>query len=652
MSGTPRSIMLSVVMVLTALLAASSGQGADQDKILDDPFSLSLDELADVTVTVSSNRPERIVDTPAIISRYEADQLSGLGLRTLRDMLAFIPGVTVQDHLFGQTFVSIRGVYEGFNQKVLFLLDDTPYFMPSHSDIPLLGIPFEAISHIEVIRGPGAVYYGTNATGGVIKVVTRKSAANSLAVRAGANAFVNGGGYFNSGDLASGELTAAFELQRSDGYSVEYPAYTSGSSDFAAGNIDKREEISSLLLTFRRQGFTALGQVFESRYTGIAIPRHIENVNDLVYKGYLLSLRNDWEGESSKLTIYTDYNNFHPHFKVAGGAPNFRMDDNGKKNYRWRSGLNYDRELNDWLDVFLGAEHEVRSTEEYQMYFTDTDTVTGNLLPEFKLWENSLYGQFDLTPAAQWRFLIGGRYTDNSITGHDLVPRLAAIYQINTRQSLKLLYSVGFNSPSFTQLRADFPPVVEGNSDLIPETVETVDLAYTYNNESLLFTANFWRLQAEDFIFSERLPGEPLRFFNAGSFDRHGAEFDIQYRLSRCLKLFSGLTWYHQGNEDDAEDISRVYTPVLTWNLGAHYQPTSTATAGLSVRHIGPRSSADKIWLVNLDGQYRLGPVQLFATLENLLDDDVMHPNMAEFNDRLVPGGQGRNLKLGARYSF
>jgi outer membrane receptor protein involved in Fe transport len=90
----------------------------------------------------------------------------------------------------------------------------------------------------------------------------------------------------------------------------------------------------------------------------------------------------------------------------------------------------------------------------------------------------------------------------------------------------------------------------------------------------------------------------------------------------------------------------------LNWNLGAHYQPTTKATVGMSVRHIGPRSSADGIWLVNLDGQWRLGPVQLFATLENILDDDVMHPNMAEFNDRLVPSGQGRNLKLGARYSF
>ena len=648
MTRTPWPSMLSVLMALTIWATASPAQEADP--FLEDPFSLSLDELADLTVTVSSYRPERIVETPAIISRYEADQLAGLGLRTLRDMLSFIPGVTVQDHLFGQTFVSIRGVYEGFNQKVLFLLDDTPYFMPSHSDIPLLGIPFEAISHIEVIRGPGAVYYGTNATGGVIKVVTKKGSKNALAVRAGANAYINGGGYYSSGDRASGELTAAFELQRSDGYSVEYPAYADG--DFAAGNIDKREEISSLLLTFRRQGFTALGQVFESRYTGITIPRHIENVNDLVYKGYLISLRNDWEGESSKLTIYTDYNNFHPHFKVAGGAPNFRMDNDGKKNYRWRSGLTYDHDLTDWLEIFLGAEHEVRSTEEYEMYFTDTDTVTGSLLPEFKLWENSLFGQLDLTPAAQWRFLIGGRYTDNSITGHDLVPRLAAIYQINNRQSLKLLYTVGFNSPSFTQLKADFPGLVEGNPGLIPETVATVDLAYTYNNENLLLTADLWRLEAEDFIFSERLSGEPLRFFNAGSFTRHGAEIDIQYRPIRSLKLFTGLTWYHQGNENDVEDPTRIYTPVLTWNLGTHYQPTNKATVGMSVRHIGPRSTADAIWLVNLDGQWRLGPVQLFATLENILDDDVLHPNMAEFNDRLVPGGQGRNLKLGARYSF
>jgi len=187
---------------------------ANDDEI--DFFKLSLEELGQVTV--ASHRPERIAETPAIVSVYNAGEMAEMGMRTLRDMLSFIPGITMQDHLFGQPIVSIRGIYEGFNQKVLFLLDDTPYFMPSHSDIPLLGIPIEAIDRIEVIRGPGAMYYGTNATAGVIKIVTKKEGDNTLSARAGENKYLNAGGVYHSGKQDWGELSAAFELQNDEGY--------------------------------------------------------------------------------------------------------------------------------------------------------------------------------------------------------------------------------------------------------------------------------------------------------------------------------------------------------------------------------------------------------------------------------------------------
>ena len=86
-------------------------------------FELSLEALIQIKVSVSSHRPEAIRETPAVISRYNMNDMAALGLRTLKDVLSFVPGLTVQDHLFGQPFVSMRGVYEGFNQKVLFLLD-------------------------------------------------------------------------------------------------------------------------------------------------------------------------------------------------------------------------------------------------------------------------------------------------------------------------------------------------------------------------------------------------------------------------------------------------------------------------------------------------------------------------------------------------
>lgn len=629
-------------------------------------LTLPLEELAALTVTVSSHQPESLLETPAVISRYEAEEMAGIGLRTLKDMLSFIPGITVQDHLFGQPFVSMRGIYEGFNQKVLFLLDDTPYFMPSHSDVPILGIPMEAIDHIEVIRGPGAVYYGTNATAGVIKVVTRKDREDSITLRVGENRYINGSGYLDSGERSWGQINAAFEVQRDDGYQATYPAYSDGGTSFGEGTIDKKRETSSALMNYRYKGFKAQAHVFETLYTGIAEPRQVENYNEVIYKGYLVGLRNDWKNERSAVSLFTDYNNFFPEFEIDnffsddgpasitfnnGSKGGFRFDNGGGDNYRWRSGLTASYKLREKLGFFLGVEHERRSSGDYQVFDEGTDTLTGRVYEGFSLTENSLYGELDYRPGGKWRFLLGGRYTDNSITGDDVVPRLSTIYQISNRQSVKLLYSVGFNAPSFTQLKADIPPFVTGNEDLKSEKVKSLDLVYTYTNEKTLFTANAWRLHASDFIMNKIVDGTKM-FFNAGTFSREGFELDLQYAPAPELKMYSNLAYYRGGDSYSTKDMSRVFVPEWTLNIGGYYQFMRRNTAGFSLRHIGARASAGSLWLANLDYQYRWKRLQLFATIENILDEEILYPNMGELSDRLVPGGQERNIKLGTRYLF
>jgi len=91
-----------------------------------DLFEISLEELLMVDISIASTLSERIIDTPAIVSRYDADDLASMGLRTLKDMLSFIPGFVLQKTRSGGTSVMIRGLVEGFNQKVLFLVDDIP----------------------------------------------------------------------------------------------------------------------------------------------------------------------------------------------------------------------------------------------------------------------------------------------------------------------------------------------------------------------------------------------------------------------------------------------------------------------------------------------------------------------------------------------
>lgn len=66
--------------------------------------------------------------------------------------------------------------------------------MLSHSEIPLLGMPLDAISHREVIRGSGTAIFGTNASAGVINVITKHTEVSVAEVSFGSNQKVKGGG--------------------------------------------------------------------------------------------------------------------------------------------------------------------------------------------------------------------------------------------------------------------------------------------------------------------------------------------------------------------------------------------------------------------------------------------------------------------------
>jgi outer membrane receptor protein involved in Fe transport len=644
----------TIVVCLSAMIIPSLSQAKLADEYsIEQMLGMELKDLADLKVTVASTGPESIIETPAIVSRYDMETLSAMGLRTLKDALSFIPGVVLQDHMFGQTIVMMRGVYEGFNQKVLFLVDGAPYFMPSHSEIPLSGIPIESISHIEVIRGPGAVFYGTNATAGVINVVTKKDTSKSrLSASYGSNDKLNGGGIINHTFNEDTGLSLAFESQSDNGYDARYPAYPG----YPNGTINKAEEMDSVLAKLRYKKANLLAQAFQSTVNGLESPRQINNVNTLDYTGYLLHADYGDTSGNTDWKVFTDYNNFYLKFTVldrfGSNTPGgYRFSDDGEQNYRWRSGSSANYHWSKDLSIFAGVEYEERNTGDYQFYNAATDATAGVIMPAFGLSEWSFYSQVDYTLGEKWRFLLGGRLTDNSITGTDSVPRLGAVYKIDDEQSLKLLYSVGFNAPSFTQLKADFLPVVQGNTGLTPEKIKTVDLAYSYAKGDNLFVANIFYLKAQNFIASDRSTGT-IHFYNASDFERYGAELDYQGVIAKQWTLFANLAYHAQGNATDENDTTAIYAPKVTTALGLNYNFLPRHSIGASMRTISHRAASASLAQLNLDYQYKLDRLTLFTTLRNVLDEEILNPNIGEYNPREIPGGDGINFLVGAKYTF
>lgn len=649
-----KRVMLGILLAISPLLASTSSADYQADL-----FDISLEDLLMVDISVASTESERIIDTPAIVSRYEADDLAAMGLRTLKEMLSFIPGFVLQKTRFGGTSVMIRGLVDGFNQKVLFLMDGIPYWMPAHSEIPLQGIPIEAISHIEVIRGPGAVHYGSNASAGVINVVTKKTAGDVLALSAGSNGFANASTYqhYQLGEDAS--LSLAIEAQRDKGYNGKFmnvpkqPSFPADTPD--DGNIRVSEEMKSFFAQYRNHDLNVTAQSYQAINNDFNEPTPLNLASDLEYTGYLLHVDNTWHTDNAAFKLFSDYNKFFLQFEsrnlfALGVDGGFRFDHNGEDNHRWRSGGTLDYRLSQSLSFFGGVEFERRKIEDYFIYNAATDNNALKLIESNSTIERSIYTQVDYN-LASWRFLLGGRYTDNEQSGNKLTPRVSAVYKLDDAQSIKMLYSVGFNAPNFTQVFINIPGVLEGNPKLKPEIVKTYDLSYSYEAFNTLFVANAYYLKAENFIQRE-IRNSIISFVNSGEFERYGFEVDLQ-KATYKYKFFINAAYNHQGNKKSSQDPVAHFVPRYTLSLGSLYHFNQHHSAGGTIRASSKRNQAPELYQVNLDYQYNKKNFELYLGVKNLLNDDIITPDTQDLDDdHLLPSGDGINYLVGGKYHF
>lgn len=99
-----------------------------------------------------------------------AADLDQRGIRTVQDALREVPGVAVSASGGSYAQVRIRGAEAS---HTLILIDGVPASGGSDEYI-LTGLETANIDRIEVLRGPQSVYYGSNASAGVINIITRK----------------------------------------------------------------------------------------------------------------------------------------------------------------------------------------------------------------------------------------------------------------------------------------------------------------------------------------------------------------------------------------------------------------------------------------------------------------------------------------------
>lgn len=582
---------------LTALAVASLLPAAYADEI--------------ETLTVYSSRiAQPIEKSLAAVTVLERDEIIARQAADLPALLSQLPGVNIaRNGGRGQNSgVFIRG---GNTGHTLILVDGVRTGSATLGQASLAMIPLELIERIEVIRGPRAAWYGSDALAGVIAITTRKQQDTSLNVGVGSFGLLESdvGVQQQHGAL---QLHANIGYSRADGFNVQ-PALDPDKDGFwqrfarfganyqtVAGQFYWHSQINS-----GRYDFDAANNVDRS---------------DVLQRSHVLGWQQQGETLGQQLQVSRNLD------QDTTFSPTTR---NPFKTVRDEVNYQLNQQVATDLNLLLGANWYQEEVEKAAPAYSES-----------KRSNRAVFTGVQYQPE-NWLFEAAGRQDDFSQYGKERTWQLAGGYYFTPAWLLRVSRGTAFKVPSFNQL---FWPGF-GNPALKPETSVSDEVALRYS------TAN---IQSELVLFDRELTNliqGTEKAENVLLATAKGVEFSFAIQHAAWQHQF-GYTRLDARNEQSKQPL--VQRPKHSVNLRSSWQHEqwqafttvdyqSATFQGLNFDTMIDHPDLGGFTLLGLGASYQLTPQWLVqAKLDNLTDK--------QYQTVIGYATAGRNFGLQLRY--
>jgi iron complex outermembrane receptor protein len=197
-----RALAVSLWVAVVPAYAEEAPETAEQ------LFNMDIQALMQVDVTAVSKSATPLADTAAAVAVINREDIRRSGATNIPDLLRFVPGLQVAQLNGNQWSVGVRGFSSVYSNKLLVMVDGRTVYNPVYTGVhwDQMGLMLEDIDRIEVVRGPGATQWGSNAMNGIINIIT-KSAVDTqggLLAGGGGNVETAFGGLRYGGKLGDG----------------------------------------------------------------------------------------------------------------------------------------------------------------------------------------------------------------------------------------------------------------------------------------------------------------------------------------------------------------------------------------------------------------------------------------------------------------
>ena len=550
-----KQIFFSILMAVVACLS-SSAQDAYTDTIY---RKFDLDEV----VVTGTRTPKFLKDTPIQTRVINAKEIARLDATNVQDLLQQeLPGVEFTYAMNQQTHLNFSG-FGG--QGVLFLVDGERLAGETMDDVDFTRLSMDNVERIEIVKGAASALYGSNATGGVINIITKKSqkpvTLNVNARYAKHNEQRYGGTFGLNGKHWNNMFTVNFNrMDNYDVHSASNPVTRIISTVYGDKTINFKDQLVwSSNKNFHLSG--RAGYFFRETVRSADQPERYRDFSGGLGMQWNISEHDDFQ--ASYAFDQYDKSDYQRITKL-----DIRDYSNVQNSLRLLYNHRFDR--GDVLTIGSDFMHDY-------LYNTNLENETRNQ----NTWD--LFGQYDWRISDQWEAVGAVRY-DYFSDGKEshVTPKLNVCYKPIYNLSIRAGYGMGFRAPTLKEKYYNFDMagiwIVEGNANLKSEVSHNFNLSAEYTKGHYNLTGSVYYNKVKNKLATSapyfKTPNDKLPYLPYANLDDYsvcGGEIGAQAKWNNGLgaRLTYAYTKEQLAKDKDGHTINNQYIPAREHALNA-----------------------------------------------------------------------------------
>ena len=660
-------------MILKVLLVACLATILFSQDMNDD-FLKELQGDLDKYSQIATDTKQNVDYMPYIVSVLQNEELTKLGILTLREALSLVPGVDLSIGMAGVKNPIFRGSNPfamGQSKLIIdgFVVNDQMFGAYNQ----YLDMPIDIIQRIEVVRGPGSLLSGVNAYAGSIHVITKANRIdgnkkeNSIFASFGSDSYLMGGfvGSYKDNDI---EMSSDLFYQEHDksipagpdrfGNSLDAPLwlenYSLGLSVsykdiYIKGRLNKNNSGVSYGQSFSlsedtsdyldvQNSFLELGYKFDL-YQGV------EAKVSVGYFDEFRELQNKVmpDGSTMMMTFYPDGYYFVFNYAEQTFNESFELKISTIDNHKITAGVHFEQNR-------LKENIARHSDDNLISYSKIVDLLSNSSREHISVYIDDLIDISEKTSVQ-----LGIKYDDFSDVENQLSPRFAIVHRYDDENIYKLMYTHSYREPSWREQYLAGAHYFSADPNVKPESVDAYEASYIrkFSTKSDI-KFNIFYLQNRDQIHAQN---STHIFTNNGDNELYGLEAELQSNITANDKFYINYSYVDGSNVADAltssaQNMVKLY---YIYNLNNH---TNISTI---VKYVGDKERIDGDIRENVDEylttdftlsyKYKPYDMTVSASMKNAFDVKYELPSPdATYDTDFQQNGRSFLVRLSKRF--